>query len=287
VAAGERTREAIAAQPEWLRAVPTDRRLPPGDVVYTGCGTSYHAAQTGGFAVEALEAVLAPPAADTLVVMSHEGTTPLSLEAAQAFSGRKLLVTGAPESPLAAVCDEVVVATPGIEQSWCHTVSYTCAVAALAALRGEDVSGLAEAVAAALEAEREPVSEHERWLLVGAGRDWPTAQEAALKLREGAYVAAEAYHTEELLHGHLAAIDERVRCFVLAGEERAAERARGAVRALEELGCEVKLVSTAHPAVDIVRFQLLTLDLAEARGVDPDLIRRDDPRWERARAAYE
>jgi glucosamine--fructose-6-phosphate aminotransferase (isomerizing) len=131
------------------------------------------------------------------------------------------------------------------------------------------------------------VSEHERWLLVGAGRDWPTAQEAALKLREGVYVAAEAYHTEELLHGHLAAIDESVRCFVLEGEGRAAERARGAVQALEELGCEVKLVPTTHPVVDVVRFQLLTIDLSAARGVDPDRIRRDDPRWERARAAYE
>jgi glucosamine--fructose-6-phosphate aminotransferase (isomerizing) len=287
MAGGEQTRAAVAAQPEWLRRVPTDRRLPPGSVAYTGCGTSFHAAQTGGFAVEALEAVLAPPAVDTLVVVSHEGTTPLSLEAAQVFGGHKVLVTGAPESTLADVCDEVVVATPEIEQSWCHTVSYTCAVTALAALRGEDVSWVANAVADALRGEREPVSEHERWLVVGAGRDWPTAQEAALKLREGAYVAAEAYHTEELLHGHLAAIDERVRCFVLEGEGRAAERARGAARALEELGCEVKLVPTSHPVVDVVRFQLLTIDLAAARGVDPDRIRRDDPRWERARAAYE
>ena len=287
MAGGEQTRAAVAAQPEWLRAVPTERRLPPGSVAYTGCGTSFHAAQTGGYAVEALEAVLTPPAVDTLVVVSHEGTTPLSLEAARAFTGRKVLVTGAPESPLAAACDEVVVATPEIERSWCHTVSYTCAVTALAALRGEDVSGFADAVTGALLAESEPVSEHERWLIVGAGRDWPTAQEAALKLREGAYVAAEAYHTEELLHGHLAAIDESVRCFVLEGEGRAAERARGAVRALEELGCEVKLVPTTHPVVDVIRFQLLTIDLAAARGVDPDRIRRDDPRWERARAAYE
>jgi glutamine---fructose-6-phosphate transaminase (isomerizing) len=287
MAGGEQTRAAVAAQPEWLRGVPTDRRLPPGSIAYTGCGTSFHAAQTGGFAVEALEAVLAPPAVDTLVVVSHEGTTPLSLEAAREFGGRKVLVTGAPESPLAEECDEVVVATPGIEQSWCHTVSYTCAVTTLAALRGEDVSWVADAVADAVRGEREPVSEHERWLVVGAGRDWPTAQEAALKLREGAYVAAEAYHTEELLHGHLAAIDESVRCFVLEGEGRAAERARGAVRALEELCCDVKLVPTVGPVVDVVRFQLLTIDLAEASGVDPDRIRRDDPRWERARAAYD
>ena len=286
MANGEWTREAVHAQPEWLRAVPRDRRLPAGRVVYTGCGTSFHAAQTGGAAVQALEAVLAPPDADLLVVVSHEGDTPLSLEAARAFDGPKWLVTGKPESPLGELCEAVVVATPEVERSWCHTVSYSCAVATLAALRGEDVGGLPDAVARALAAEREPVSEHERWLIAGAGRDWPTAQEAALKLREGAYVAAEVHHTEQLLHGDLAAVDERVRCFVLEGQGRAAERAADAARALGILGCEVTLVPSVHPVVDIVRFQLLTIDLAEARGVNPDLIRRDDERWQRARAAY-
>ena len=128
---------------------------------------------------------------------------------------------------------------------------------------------------------------HERWLVAGAGRDWPTAQEAVLKLREGAFVAAEAYETEQLLHGYLAAVDESVRCFVLEGEGRAAERAQGAVAALEELGCDVTLVATTNPVVDIVRFQVLTVELAQQRGVDPDLIRRDDERWARARAAYD
>ena len=283
--AGDLTRAAIHVQPDWLRRVPTDRRLPDGArVAYTGCGTSFHAAQTGGDAVQALEAALRPPDADLLVVISHEGDTPLTLEAARAFPGPKWLVTGKPDSPLGELCEEVVVATPEIEQSWCHTASYTCAVAALAALRGEDVSWLADAVEAAL-ADREPVSGHERWLFAGAGRDWPTAQEAELKLREGAYVAAESHHTEQLLHGYLAAVDEGVRCFVLEGEGRAAERARGAVEALRVLGCEATLVPTRHPVVDIVRFQLLTLDLAEARGVEPDRIRRDDERWARAAEA--
>jgi len=107
-----------------------------------------------------------------------------------------------------------------------------------------------------------------------------------LKLREGAYLAAEAYQLEELLHGHLAAVDESVRCFVLEGEGRAAARAVEALGAVRELGCEATLVPTRHPVVDIVRFQLLTLDLAEARGTDPDLIRWDDPRWKRARDSY-
>jgi glucosamine--fructose-6-phosphate aminotransferase (isomerizing) len=276
----------VWAQPEWLAGVPTDRRLPAGRIHYTGCGTSFHAAQTGGRALQALELVLEPEqGADLLVALSHEGDTPLTLEAARAFSGPVWLVTGRAESALAELAEEVVVATPEIERSMCHTASYTCAVAALAALRGEDVSGLPGAVADALE-RREPVSGHDRFLVAGAGRDWPTAQEAALKLREGVFVAAEAHQTEQLLHGHLAAIDESVRAFVLEGEGRAAERAAAAVSALRELGCETTLVPTVHPVVDIVRFQLLTLDLAEARGVNPDLIRRDDERWARARAAY-
>jgi glutamine---fructose-6-phosphate transaminase (isomerizing) len=286
MASGEQTRAAITAQPDWLRTVPTDLRLPSARVVYTGCGTSFHAAQTGGPAVQSLDAVLAPPDADVLVMLSHEGDTPLTLEAARAFRGQRWLVTGKASSPLGELCDEVVVATPEIEASWCHTASYTCAVAALAALRAEDVSWLPEAVADVLAGERFPATEHERVMVVGAGRDWPTAQEAGLKLREGAFLPAAAHHTEQLLHGHLAAVDDRVRAFVLEGEGRAAERARDAVRALEVLGCDVTLVPTRHPVVDIVRFQLLTVDLAEARGVNPDRIRRDDDRWARARAAY-
>ena len=280
-------RAAVAAQPDWLAQVPTDRRLPPGRIVHVGAGTSFHAAQTGAqpsaySALQSLEAVIAPPEADAVVLVSHEGGTKLTLEAARAFSGPKWLVTGKAESPLADLCEEVVVCTPAIEQSWCHTASYTCAVAALAALRGEDVSSLPARVAAVLAGSRLPVSDHTRFAIVGAGRDWPTAQEAALKLREGVFVAAEAWETEQLLHGALAAVDETARCFVLEGEGRAAERARDTVAALEALGCDVALLPTEHPVVDIVPFQLLTLDLADARGVDPDLIRRDDDRWKRA-----
>jgi glutamine---fructose-6-phosphate transaminase (isomerizing) len=285
---GELTRKAIQAQPEWLRQVPErvgSRRLPEGRVVFTGCGTSFHAAQTGGEALQALEAVLSPPEADLLVCVSHEGGTRLTLEAAKRFDGPVWLVSGKPDGPIAQLAEEVLVVTPEVEESYCHTASYTAAVAALACLRGEDIASLPDAVERAL-GEREAVSDCERWIVVGAGRDWPTAQEAVLKLREGAYVAAEAHHTEQLLHGHLAAIDETVRAFVLEGEGRAAERAAGAVRALEELGGETTLVPTAHPAVDIVRFQLLALDLAEHRGVDPDRIRLDDPRWKAARDAY-
>jgi len=280
------TRRTTFAQPDWLRAVPRDRRLPEGArVVLTGCGTSFHAAQTGGRALQSLEAVLSPPEADLMVCVSHEGTTRMTIEAAEAFFGPKWLVTGVADSPLAELADEVLIVTPEVEQSWCHTASYTCAVAAIAALRGEDILWLPGAVEAALTVS-EPVPRQSKILVAGAGRDWPTAQEAVLKLREGAWISAGAHETEQLLHGHLAAVDESVRAYVLEGEGRAAERARDAVAALEALGCETTLVETRHPAVDIVRFQLLTLAIAESRGIDPDRLHRDHEPWARARAAH-
>jgi fructoselysine-6-P-deglycase FrlB-like protein len=284
---GEQTRRAIASQPEWLARVPTDRRLPEGDrLLFTGCGTSFHAAMTGGEAVQALELVLRPERdADLLVLVSHEGETPLTLEAARAWSGPRWLVTGKGDGPIAELCDEVVVCTPEIEESWCHTVSYTCAVAALAALRGEDIGWLAGAVEEELAASLLEVGEQERFLVAGAGKELATAHEAVLKLREGAWVAAEAYETEQLLHGYLAAVDESVRAFVLEGEGVAAERATAAAAALRALGCEVDLLPTRHPAVDIVRFQRLTVELAERHGREPDRIRRHGPRWAAAAKA--
>jgi glucosamine--fructose-6-phosphate aminotransferase (isomerizing) len=265
-----------------------ERRLPAGaGVLFTGCGTSYHAALACGPAAQALEVVIgAAPEADVLVAVSHEGETALTLEAVKGFRGETWAITGAPESSIAQAAGQVVVATPEVEKSYCHTVNYTCAVAAGRALLGEHVNGLAEEVERELAAAPLGVSEHDRFLVAGAGDDIPTVLEAVLKLREGARVVAEAHHTEQLLHGHLAAIDSSVRCFVLEGDGRAAERARDAMRALGELGCETTLVPTSHPVVDIVRFQRLTVDLAESRGIDPDRIRWDEEPWDRARRAY-
>jgi glucosamine--fructose-6-phosphate aminotransferase (isomerizing) len=289
---GQLTRKAIGVQPEWLAQVRErvgDRRLPDGArVLFTGCGTSFHAALACGHAAPALDVVLGgAPEAEVLVAVSHEGGTRLTLEAVRGFQGETWLITGAAESAIAKEVDHVVVVTPEIEESYCHTASYTCGVAAGRALQGEDVSGLATDVSRELDRDAFGASEHDRFAVAGAGRDEATALEAVLKLREGAHVAAEAHHTEQLLHGHLAAIDPSVRCFVLEGEGRAAERAVDAMRALGELGCDALLVPTTHPVVDIVRFQLLTCDLADARGIDPDMIRWDEEPWDRARQAQD
>jgi fructoselysine-6-P-deglycase FrlB-like protein len=153
-------------------------------------------------------------------------------------------------------------------------VSYTCAVAAIDAIRGHDISWLPDAVAAALEQEV-PAGLAGPVLVTGAGRDWPTAQEAVLKLREGAAIAAEAYETEQLLHGYLAAVQPGTRAYVLEGEGRGAERAHELARVLRALDAEVTVLPTRHPVVDVVYFHLLTLAEAEVRGLDPDSIGRE------------
>jgi fructoselysine-6-P-deglycase FrlB-like protein len=270
-----RTGATVRAQPEWLRALNVTQRLPVGPrVVHTGCGTSFHAAQTGGWAIQALDAAVDPPAADILVCVSHEGETELTLQAAKRFDGAVWLVTGTAESPLASLATEVVVCTPSVETSWCHTASYTCAVVALQQLHGRDTSRAADDVEAAL---AQPVSapSQEKVIVVGSGVDWPTAEEAALKLREGAQVDAVAYHSEQILHGYLAPVDESYAAYVLLGEAGIRrERAEAAAATLEAIGVATTRLPGGRPVPDIVFFHLLTLGVAEARGVDPDSIGR-------------
>jgi glucosamine 6-phosphate synthetase-like amidotransferase/phosphosugar isomerase protein len=288
---GQLTRTAIALQPEWLAQVPErvgGRRLPAdARILFTGCGTSFHAALACGPAIQALEIVIGHGLdADVLVAISHEGETRLTAEAVRGFAGETWLITGAPESPIAREVDHVVVATPAIEDSYCHTASYTCAVAAGRALLGEDVTGLPTAVERELAFDGIRASAGERFVVTADGADYATALEAVLKLREGAHVAAEAHQTEQLLHGHLAAIDDTVRCFLLEGRGRAGERVRDATAALDELGCEWTAFPAIHPVVDVVRFQRFAVDLAAHRGVDPDMIRWDADPWDRARKAH-
>src|SRR5512134_2464848 len=103
---GQLTRQAIALQPAWLAQVPErvgDRRFPEGArVLFTGCGTSFHAALACGNAAQALELVLGNAAdADVLVAISHEGGTRLTHEAIRGFAGETWLITGAADSAIA------------------------------------------------------------------------------------------------------------------------------------------------------------------------------------------
>lgn len=152
----------------------------------------------------------------------------------------------------------------------------------------------------------------ERLIVVGSGADRTAARELALKVEEGAHLPAAMRDLETMLHGHLAGVDARTGLILILAErgQRGARTARalGVLRACREIGVRVGAI-LAHvvaeefdpaltPAGRIAvpdatplpppvaallatttPLQVLTEHLAVARGVNPDPIRRDDPRY--------
>jgi len=127
---------------------------------------------------------------------------------------------------------------------------------------------------------------------------WATSSEAALKIKEACYIAAEGFETEEILHGPFSEADSRATLIgLLTGRETDA-RARQILRAAGEL--KMLRTAIASPSanhdisaehilvvpevaewltafVHLVPLQLLTYFLALERGLNPDTGRQDQP----------
>jgi glutamine---fructose-6-phosphate transaminase (isomerizing) len=144
-------------------------------------------------------------------------------------------------------------------------------------------------------------------VVTGGGPNRVTAQEAVLKLLETSYVRAAALDLEEALHGPLASITPAVAVLLLAQPGRSTDRAAELARALEAIGVTPAVLcgesnapafEHAHrvllpevpevlsPLEYVVPLQLFSYYLAIGTGHNPDLLRRDDPRYREARARY-
>jgi fructoselysine-6-P-deglycase FrlB-like protein len=155
-------------------------------------------------------------------------------------------------------------------------------------------------------------------LCAGAGADHVTARELGLKIAEGARLATAGFELETVLHGQLAGHDaaDGLVLVAWADDERVARRAGLAATAVRELGLPVaallspvqaaRIADELTPAGRLVTdagggleptlaallggaaaLQAVTLELAHARGVNPDLIRREEEPYRRAAAAAE
>ncbi len=331
-------------------------------IVFAGTGTSYHAAQlgehflrhlTGGRAhavvelsFELVHYPLALGSDDGFVVISHRGRKNYSvqaLKAAKAAAALTIAVTGqdAGEGMLAA---DFILPTCEQEFSFAHTKSYTTALAVLAAfaVRVAERRGQAsDAASARLALARVPdlmqhalaceaeireaarqISSRHRWVFVGAGPNWATAREAALKVKETCYIAAEGFETEQFLHGPLAEMDSRAALVALLTSGPGDERMRSLLAAVGELGVlriaiaaeggagvlaehsssalaghsstalaeHVIHVPAAEewltPFVLAVPIQLLAYHAARELGANPDTSREDQPAHARAKDHY-
>jgi glucosamine--fructose-6-phosphate aminotransferase (isomerizing) len=313
--------EMISAQPALVEALLSD---PPADtsaaadaittaldrnlpVIVCGCGTSEHAAH--GIA-RLLSAAVAPqravliqprpsfsailePAPGACLAVSHDGETrasTLALFAARAAGAHTITITNRPDASIARAADHVLV-TPRHDDSWCHTLAYTSALATGAALAGhlgrlaanpaetrkllEDAIHLASPAAVA-----ERLADRRVVLCAGAGTDRITAGELALKIAEGARLATVALELETVLHGQLAG-DEPADGLILVAisdhpeRERVARRATHLARAAAAIGLPVAgLLSDAYDqalAVELTSAGRLVTKLAAPEEIDPRL----------------
>jgi glucosamine 6-phosphate synthetase-like amidotransferase/phosphosugar isomerase protein len=249
-----------------------------------------------------------------------------ALERAHASGTYCLTITGSAESPAARAADAVLDEGYADVKSFAYTISYSLMLALLAdlsarvAARGGVNTPLASEVRALPELHRAALTldqavrdlagrlrDRERWIFAGAGGNYATALEAGLKMQETNYSAAMGLEMEEVLHGPVAAVGEaalvviappgagRTRAVdllcaartvgaatVALGEERDAELAAAAETLLPLPRCAEAL----SPAPYHVLVHLLSYWLAVARGRNPDLMRREDPRYLQARQSY-
>jgi glutamine---fructose-6-phosphate transaminase (isomerizing) len=276
--------EMIAAQPALVEALLNNP--PPGTsaaaeaiaaalarnqpVIVCGCGTSEHAAH--GIAAlmaaavdpqqsalvrarPALSAALDPPPGACLVV-SHDGETrasTLALLAARTAGARTIAITCQRDASVARAAERVLV-TPRHDESWCHTVAYTSALAAGAALAGRLGPFTAQPAAArellerAISTDPAPIAgrlaDRRVVLCAGAEPDHITARELALKIAEGARLPTIALELETVLHGQLAGHEPADALIVVAitdqpERDRVTRRAAHAARAAAAIGLPV------------------------------------------------
>src|SRR6202020_3658863 len=239
-------------------------------ITFVGIGTSLHAARvaeswTREFSAgriwahyeQSFELVNHPIAftsKDAVIVITHTGTTTASVEAlrvARAGGALTVALTGKMSGDGVRGAD-FQIDTCEQELAFAYTKSYTTALAALAiiAMRiAEKKTGIVQTERLA-ELSRGPAfvrealkleSQVREWAariaalsrieIFGSGAAWATASEAALKIKEACYIAAEGFETEEILHGPFSEADSRGSLLGLLVGDATDDRARQILRA--------------------------------------------------------
>jgi len=248
-----------------------------------------------------------PDLRDVLVVaVSQSGGSPDLLETvtvARSCGATTLAVTNAPGSALAAAADLQLDVRAGAEQAVAATKSYTAELLTLFLLVDAWAGGDGAAAAPVPEAAADLVARRaevaavaqryrfaSRLVVTGRGYAYPTAREAALKLMETSYVAAHAFSGADLLHGPLAMVDPEYPVVAVVPDGVGEVAMRPVLERLVEVGADLLvlageaptpsaarrlrlpggLAEEVHPVVDIVPLQWLALEMAVARGHDPD-----------------
>lgn len=311
-------RPAIDAAAAELRA------RPPAGVVLAARGSSDNAALYGHYLFETmlgLPVALASPSVVTLyrrtprlrgmlvIGLSQSGRSPDIVEyvrAARGAGARTVAITNEARSPLAKAAQTTLLLRADRERSVAATKTYTAQLAVLSLLIGgiarerrfvDAHRALPDLVRRALASEEQIADAArrfrriERCLVTSRGYNYATAREAALKLKETSYVAAEPLSSADLLHGPIAVVGPRFPVVVIVPPGRVRPHLARVTRELAARGAHTIAVTSDRaiaalartvlpapspiderlsPHVYIVPLQLFAHHLALARGFDPD-----------------
>lgn len=98
---------------------------------------------------------------------------------------------------------------------------------------------------------------HHNWLYLGRGRYYPVALEAALKVKEVAYLHAEGMPAGFLKHGTIALVDDNLRLLVFVPTEKETELFKMTMGAIEELRARGGQVTAIHFSKSLTKSPLL------------------------------
>ena len=286
----------------------------PRFVLIAARGTSDHAALYAKYLVEVrlgLPAGLVSPSTMTVygarpelsdvlfIAVSQSGGSPDlldSLTVARDCGALTVAVTNKAGSPLAGAADIHLDVRAGAERAVAATKTYTAELLALYLLvvgaASGDVAGadaIPHAAAATLSFQAATTAAQryrfaDRLVTTARGYSYPTAREAALKLMETSYLAAQAFSGADLLHGPMAMVDSRVPVIAVMSPGRGGAAMAPVVERLKDSGADVLAVGTEEglplasagiaeellPILEILPLQQLAWRLALDRGGDPD-----------------
>lgn len=238
-----------------------------------------------------------------------------ALSAARANGSATGLITARPESESTRHADAVLATPEVDRSwchtvGYISPISGGYALAAAASGGTADAAAAGKLVAAGLETREAAKAAAgrlhgcSRLLIAGSGADRTSARELTLKIEEACHLPTSMRNLETLLHGHLPATDETTGVVLVLCDRRASAkrtaRARIALQACARIGIACAAITTDPGLADLapagvlavpeadglpaaaaallgaaVPLQLLTLELAHARGTNPDLIRRE------------
>lgn len=314
---------------EWAQlSVVADMLLSARNIYVLGAGSSYHAGLTFAARLPRLRLTPVPIIAseyytyerlfdrdDVAIAISQSGETIDTIRAARAMRERGVkvvAVTNVVGSTLARESDVVIYTRAGPEIGVAATKTFTTQVATLSALYlavlkavGVDTSEQERELKALPEAVRKTIEntagtakdlakrmkEKQSAYYLGRGLSLPVAMEGALKLKEVAYIHAEAYPAGESKHGPIALVEEGFPVVFVFSDPDTREKtlsnvaemkARGAYAIgvvpaksdlAKKLDFPVEVPESGEltaPVTYVVPLQLLAYFAAVERGYDPD-----------------